>query len=132
MHGTPINVEDIYSYKDNLKISHAVKSGNTIYISGQVAVDPQGNLVGKGDIEAQADYIWDKIKKVLEAAGSGLDDVVKIFQFVVGHENFARMSVARRRVLGKDPLPASTAIVVVGLAGPEMLLEVDVIAVTGD
>ncbi|MEE9199312.1 MAG: RidA family protein, partial [Dehalococcoidia bacterium] len=127
-----INVEDIYSYKDNLKISHAVKSGNTIYISGQVAVDPQGNLVGKGDIEAQADYIWDKIKKVLEAAGSGLDDVVKIFQFVVGHENFARMSVARRRVLGKDPLPASTAIVVVGLAGPEMLLEVDVIAVTGD
>ena len=73
----------------------------------------------------------DKISKVLEACGSGLDDVVKIFQFVVGADNFAGMSAARRRVLGKDPLPASTGVVVAALAHPDMLLEVDVIAVTG-
>ncbi|MFQ5872808.1 MAG: RidA family protein [Dehalococcoidia bacterium] len=129
MQGTPVNVEGIYSYRDNLKISHAVKTGNTIHISGQVALDPDGNVVGKGDIETQADYIWGNVQKVLEAAGSGLDDVVKIFQFVVGHENFAGMSAARRRVLGADPLPCSTAIVVSALVRPDLLLEVDVIAV---
>jgi enamine deaminase RidA (YjgF/YER057c/UK114 family) len=128
MLGTPLDVKGIFSYKDNLNISHAIKTGNTIYISGQVALDPDGNLVGDGDIEAQADHIWGNIRKVLQAAGSDLDDVVKIFQFVVGAENFQGMVAARRRVLGTDPLPCSTAIVVSGLFRPDLLLEIDVIA----
>lgn len=132
MLGTTINVDELWSYSDNLKISHAIKVGNTIHLSGQVALDPDGNLVGEGDIEAQADYIWGNISKILEAAGSSLDDVVKIFQFVVGSENFQGMSAARRRVLGTDPLPCSTAIVVSGLFRPDLLLEVDVIAVTAE
>ncbi|MFQ5933978.1 MAG: RidA family protein [Dehalococcoidia bacterium] len=132
MNGIPINAEGIFSYRDNLNVSHAVKAGNTIYISGQVAFDPDGKVVGRGDIEAQADYIWGNIKKVLEAAGSSLNDVVKIFQFVVGAENFQGMARARRRVLGGDSPPASTGIVVAALAHPDLLLEVDVIAVTGD
>ena len=78
MFGTPIDVAGIYSYRDNLQISHAVKSGNTIYISVQVAVDPEGNVVGEGDSEAQAEYIWTNIEKVLQEAGSGLDEIVKI------------------------------------------------------
>jgi len=53
MFGTPIDVPGIYSYRDNLQISHAVKAGITIYISGQVAVDPEGNVVGEGDAETQ-------------------------------------------------------------------------------
>jgi len=130
MFGTPINAERVYSYRDNLQISHAVKAGNTVYISGQVALDPEGNVVGKGDAEAQADYIWGNIKKVLQAAGSGLDDVVKIFVFAVGAESIEGAWVARRKVLGKDPLPCVTSISVSGLFRPDLLLEVDVIAVT--
>ena len=63
---TPIDVSGIYSYRDNLQISHAVKAGNTIYISGQVALDPEGNVVGEGNAEVQAEYIWSNIEKVLE------------------------------------------------------------------
>lgn len=131
MNGEAINVDGIFSYRDNLKISHAVKTGNTIRISGQVAFSPEGEVVGKGDIEAQADYIWGNIKKVLEAAGSSLDDIVKAFSFVVGAENFAGMSAARRRALGTDdPLPCGTGVVVAALAHPDLLLEIDVIAET--
>lgn len=127
---TPMNVEGIYSFQDNLKLSHAVSTGNTVYVSGQIALDPGGNVVGEGDVEAQGDYIWGNIQKVLRAAGASLDDVVKVFQFVVGHENFAGMARSRRKVLGNEPFRATTAIVVSGLMKPELLLEVDVIAVT--
>ncbi len=131
-HWKEINVDGIFSYKDNLKIAHAIRAGNTVYISGQVALDPDGNVVGEGDVEAQGDYIWGNIKKVLEAAGASMDDVVKGFQFVVGQENFAGMSRARRKVLGEDPLRCMTAIVVSGLVKPELLLEVDVVAEIGE
>ncbi len=129
-HWKEINVDGIFSYKDNVKIAHAVRTGNTVYISGQIALDPSGNVVGEGDAEAQGDYIWGNIEKVLRAASASLDDVVKVFQFVVGRENFAGMSRSRRKVLGDEPFRAITAIVVSGLMKPELLLEVDVIAVT--
>ena len=132
MEWTPVNAEGIFSYKDNLKISHAVKAGNTVYISGQVAWDPEGNVVGKGDIEAQTDYIWGNIKKVLEAAGSGLDKVVKTSQYVVGKENFAGMRAARRRVFGQEPFHSGLAVAVSGLVHPDLLVEIDVVAVTRD
>ena len=127
-HWEEINVDGIFSYSENLKIAHAIRAGNTVYISGQVALDPDGNVVGEGDVEAQGDYIWGNIKKVLEAAGASMDDVVKGFQFVVGQDNFAGMSRARRKVLGDAPLRCMTAIVVSGLVKPELLLEVDVVA----
>ena len=127
-HWEEINVDGIFSYSDNLKIAHAIKAGNTVYISGQVALDPDGNVVGGDDVEAQGDYIWGNIEKVLAAAGASMDDVVKGFQFVVGQDNFAGMSRARRKVLGDKPYRAMTAIVVSGLVKPELLLEVDVIA----
>ncbi|MEE9199574.1 MAG: RidA family protein [Dehalococcoidia bacterium] len=130
MHGTPANAEGIFSYKDNLKISHAVKSGNTIHISGQIAVDPQGRVVGEGDIGVQAEYIWGNIRKVLEAAGSSLEDVVKIFQFVVGAENFPKIGEARQKAFPKEPYPCSTGVIIDALVYPGLLLEVDVIAVT--
>ena len=76
---TPIDVAGIYSYRDNLQISHAVKAGNTIYISGKVALDPEGNVVGEGNAEVQAEYIWSNIEKVLGEAGSSLDEIFKIF-----------------------------------------------------
>ena len=46
MQATPVNVEGIYSFQDNLKISHAASTGSTVYVSGQMALDPDGNVVG--------------------------------------------------------------------------------------
>ena len=54
-HWQEFNVDGIFSYSDNLKIAHAIRAGNTVYISGQVALDPDGNVVGEGDVEAQGD-----------------------------------------------------------------------------
>ena len=130
---TPIDVSGIYSYRDNLQISHAVKAGNTIYISGQVALDPEGNVVGEGNAEVQAEYIWSNIEKVLEEAGSGLDEIVKIFVFGVGTKSTkGAWEVRKRMTLGKDPLPCVTSVAVSGLFRPDLLLEIDVIAVTGN
>ena len=133
MIGTPIDVAGLYSYRDNLQISHAVKAGNTIYISGQVAVDPEGNVVGEGDAEAQAEYIWSNIEKVLQESGSGLDEIVKIFVFAVGTKSInGAWDVRKRMILGKDPLPCVTSISVSGLFRPDLLQEIDVVAVTGN
>lgn len=133
MFGTPINVESLFSYRDNLQISHAVRTANTIYISGQVAVDPEGNVVGEGDAEVQAEYIWGNIEKVLQEAGSGLDEIVKIFVFAVGAKSVkGAWDVRKRMSLGRDPLPCVTSIAVSGLFRPDLLLEIDVVAVTGN
>ena len=130
---TPIDVAGIYSYRDNLQISHAVKAGNTIYISGQVALDPEGNVVGEGNAEVQAEYIWSNIEKVLGEAGSSLDEIVKIFVFGVGTKSTkGAWDVRKRMILGKDPLPCVTSVAVSGLFCPDLLLEIDVIAVTGN
>ncbi len=132
MHWTSLKTEGIYSYPSHLKIAHSVRVGNTVYISGQTARDPDGNVVGNGNVEAQADYMWDNIEKVSADAGATIDDIVKVFQFVVGADNFAGMTRARRRALGEEHLRAITSVVVSGLANPDLLLEIDVIAVVGD
>jgi enamine deaminase RidA (YjgF/YER057c/UK114 family) len=90
-----------------------VKAGNTIYISGQVALDPEGNVVGEGDAEAQAEYIWSNIEKVLQEAGSDLEEIVKIFVFWVGTKSTkGAWDVRKRMILGKAPLPCVTSIAV--------------------
>ena len=133
MIGTPIDVEGIYSYRENLQISHAVRAGNTIYLSGQVALDPEGNVVGQGNAEVQAEYIWGNIEKILEESGSGLDEIVKISVFGVGTDSTkGAWEVRKRMILGKDPLPCVTSVAVSGLFRPDLLLEIDVIAVTGN
>ena len=110
-----------------------MRTANTVYISGQVAVDREGNVVGEGDAEAQAEYIWGNIEKVLQEAGSGLDEIVKIFVFAVGAESVkGAWDVRKRMRLGKDPLPCVTSIAVSGLFRPDLLLEIDVVAVTGN
>ena len=133
MFGTTIDVAGLYSYRDNLQISHGVKAGNTIYISGQLALDPEGNVVGEGDAEAQAEYIWSNIEKVVQEAGSDLEEIVKIFVFGVGTKSTkGAWDVRKRMILGKDPLPCVTSIAISGLFRPDLLLEIDVIAVTGN
>jgi enamine deaminase RidA (YjgF/YER057c/UK114 family) len=97
--------------------SHAVKVDRTLYIAGQVALDAQGNLVGRGDIRAQTEQVFRNLQAVLEACGGSLQDLVKITVYLV-------------RYLGANP-PASTLVVVSQLASPDFLVEVEGIAVLG-
>jgi len=129
MEVTLINVEGIFSYNKNLALSHANKCGDTIYLSGQVAVDSDGNLVGKDDAGVQATYIFENIKRVLAEAGASLDDVVKHVVYYTSPDDFPWINNVRLRYLSKEPYSCGTAICVQDLAWPGLLVEIEVIAV---
>lgn len=129
---TSYTVPGIWSFPEHQKISHAIRVGNKVYISGQTARGIDGEAEGGSDVEAQGLAIWRHIEIILKYVGASMDDIVKVFQFVVGQENFPAMSRARKAALGEVRPRAVTSIVVAGLARPDLLLEVDVIAVLPD
>jgi reactive intermediate/imine deaminase len=112
--------------------SHAVRveSGDTvwIYVSGQVALDADGNLVGAGDLAAQTGQVFENLSRVLEAAGATFADVVKIQTYLTTLDGLQGSRDVRARYIPAEP-PASTAVRVSELLFPGALLEVDVIAV---
>ena len=108
--------------------SHAIKVGNTIYVAGQVAMDEAGNLVGGTDPAAQAEQVYTNLQRVLAAAGANLRDVVKLNTYATDMRNMRAFREVRQKYFG-DHAPASTAVQVVALAQPGLLLEVEAVAV---
>jgi 2-iminobutanoate/2-iminopropanoate deaminase len=111
--------------------SHAVRAGKTVYISGQVPRDRLGNSVGADDFEAQLWQVYANLRNVLEEAGGGIGDVVKVTTLLTRLGDFE----AWRRIRGEvfaEPFPASTLVVVESLSHPEYLVEVEAIAVLED
>src|SRR5690348_1995807 len=88
----------------------AVEGGRTIFIAGQVALDQQGNLVGKGDLRAQADKALENVVTALAAAGASPGDVVKMNTYVVNYKpaDYPAIREARARVFSGENPPAST------------------------
>jgi 2-iminobutanoate/2-iminopropanoate deaminase len=105
-----------------------VKGGTLVVISGQVAWDVQGNLVGKGDIRAQTRQVFENLKNMLASAGATFQDVVKLGVFLKNLEDFAAFREVRAQYL-KPPFPPTTLLVVKSLAREEWLLEAEVMAV---
>ena len=100
----------------------------TIYISGQIAFDKDGTLVGAGDMKAQAEQVFKNLQLALAAAGAKFSDVVKMNSYITDMSNVQAVRDVRARYFG-DTLPASTFVEVKGLVRPELLLEIEVIAV---
>lgn len=117
-----------WKWDDKFIFSQAIQAGNMIYLSGQVALDPDGNVVGKGDMTAQTRQAWENIKAVLEAAGASLNDVVKITQFITDMSRFMETQEVRKEYL-TDPAPAATTVEVTSLGFPDLLIEIEVVAV---
>jgi 2-iminobutanoate/2-iminopropanoate deaminase len=109
--------------------SHVVviEGQRTIFVSGQLARDRHGNVVGKGDMRAQLRQVGENIKAALEAAGATLHDIVKATTYVTDIEAFFRHVDVRMEYFGA--LPASTTVEVRRLAHPDLLVEIEVIAV---
>ena len=102
----------------------------TIYIGGQDAVDASGEVVGIGDIRAQAEQVFRNIQAALEAAGAGLEHVVKWTIYVVhGQPIAAGFEVFQRVWGGRNNPPAITVAFVAALANPNFLVEIDAVAV---
>ncbi len=114
--------------------SHVVEArGNrTVYISGQVALDRQGNLVGADDMGAQAEQVFQNLQSALRAVGAGFDDVVKVTYFVVDMSQMQAVRDVRARYFNPAAFPASTAVEVKGLVRKEFLLEIEAVAVLGE
>ena len=109
--------------------SPAVKVGNTLYISGQIAYDRNDQIVGKGDMAAQTTQVFENMKALLEAAGMSFKDVVKITAYLTDLANRPAFHKVRERYFTSKPLPASTLVLVKGLINPDLLVEVEAVAV---
>jgi enamine deaminase RidA (YjgF/YER057c/UK114 family) len=115
------------AFTDVVVVTGSVK---TVYIGGQDALDASGTLVGKGDIGAQTEQVLRNIQAALEAAGAGLEHVIKWNVYIVQGQPIQQGFAAFQRVWGERPNPpAITGMFVAGLANPDYLVEVDVVAV---
>lgn len=125
----PFNTRDTYPNQslDN-DLCQAVIAGDTIYMRGQVGTDFEGNLVGRGDAAAQTEQAMANVATLLEECGASLEEIVKITIYLTD----PRFREPVYRVVGrwlKGVYPVSTGVVVAGLAQPDWLMEIDVVAV---
>ena len=102
--------------------------GRLLFIAGQVALDNDGKLVGKGDVRTQAAQVFENLKSALEAAGAGFDSLVKITTFLVDMTQTDAVREVRAQYLAADARPASTLVGVTALAAPDFLIEIEAIA----
>lgn len=104
--------------------------GRTFYIAGQVAFDSTGKVVGEGDFAAQADQVYRNLERALKSVGGSLADLVKTTTFITDIKHVAALREVRGRYLGKQP-PANTLVAVSSLARPELLIEIEGVAILG-
>ncbi|WP_144124469.1 RidA family protein [Catellatospora sichuanensis] len=107
-------------------------TGRLIAISGQVALDEHGRLVGPGDPAAQARQVFENLRRCLDAAGATFADVVKLGYFVVDAAHMPAVRAARDEFIDAAQLPASTAVQVAALVAPEFLLEIEAWAIVAE
>ena len=108
--------------------SPATRVGGQVFISGQVSVDAQGNVVGEGDAGAQAEQCFKNIEAALTAAGATWDDVTKITCFMLHREDYPAYAAVRLRYFSENG-PASSTVFIPGLVRPEYLIEIEATAV---
>jgi reactive intermediate/imine deaminase len=102
--------------------------GKLVFVAGQVALDAGGNIVGAGDIVAQTRQVMENIRLALEAAGATFADVVKIVNYITDVNEFSKMAAVRREYL-REPHPTSTLVEVQALMFPELMIEIEAMAV---
>jgi enamine deaminase RidA (YjgF/YER057c/UK114 family) len=107
------------------------RGGKLVFIAGQVAFNEKGEIVGKGDLRAQATQVFENLNTALAAAGGSWNDVVKINWYIVGYnaEMLPLLREVRSKHVSATNPPASTLVGVAALANPDFLIEVEAIAV---
>ena len=108
-------------------VVETVGAVKTVYISGQIAFDGNGNVVGAGDMKAQAEQVFKNLEAALAAAGAKFTDVVKMNTYVTDMDKAPAVREVRAKYFA-ETTPASTLVQVVKLARPEFMLEIEVIA----
>ena len=123
-----VNYSSGAKWEDIVGYSRAVKVGNVVEVTGTVAVDEQNLLVGKNDAYAQTRFIIEKISKVLQQAGSSLNDVTRTRIFVTDISKWEEYGRAHGEFFGKIK-PCTTMVEVKALIAPEFLVEIEATAI---
>ncbi len=109
----------------------APPGGRLVYCAGAVALGPDGEVVAQGDIVGQTRQVMENLRLALEAAGATFDDVIKVTNYVVDVNDWRKVLPVRAEYL-KEPYPASTFVEVSALMFPELLIEIEAVAVVFD
>jgi enamine deaminase RidA (YjgF/YER057c/UK114 family) len=109
-----------------------VRGGRTLYIAGQIALDKEGNLVGRGDFRAQVKQVFENLKARLEEGGATFKDVVKLNYYLTDASGVQALREMRNSYINTENPPASTLVVVKQLVREEFLIEVEAIAVVSE
>ena len=128
-----ISVEPIHLDPDPLApycISPGFKANGMLYLSGHAAISESGELVGVGDFAAQAQATFESLQRTLRAGGSDLSKVIKVTIYLTDMSHFEEV-VALRQKWFSAPYPADTIVEVSALALPELMIEIEAIAVEG-
>ncbi|MEU9641679.1 RidA family protein [Streptomyces sp. NPDC048188] len=104
-------------------------TGRFVAVSGQLALDEDGTVVGVGDAAAQARQVFENLRRCLASAGASFDDVVKLTFFVTDMAHMGAIRAARAEHIPDDRLPAASAVQVAALVRPEFLMEIEAFAV---
>ena len=111
-----------------------ITGGTLVYIAGQVSADASGQLVGEGNLEAQAEQVFKNLKAAVEAAGGSMADLVKINTYLVAEvdgSEVPKLRAVRDRYVNVEKPPASTLVTVTRLARPGWLIEIEAVAAIG-
>ena len=122
-----VEIDPGWKWDDNYAMCQGMKVGNLVYVSGQIALEPDGTLVGKGDMTAQASRVFQNIEEVLQRVGGSLENVFKITAYLTDMARYAQYSAVRTQAF-KGRKPASTTVAVSALAFKDLLVEVEAVA----
>ncbi len=109
--------------------AHAIQMDKTLYISGQIPLDLDMNVVGKNDMAAQTEQVYANLKKVLEDAGGTMRNIVMLNIYCTDIERFDKETRGLRKTYFGDYYPAITAVEVRRLYRPDFMIEVEAVAV---
>jgi enamine deaminase RidA (YjgF/YER057c/UK114 family) len=117
-----------------LGFSHVVevRGGRTLYIAGQLALDKDGNLVGRDDFRAQVEQVFKNLKARLEEGGASFKDVVKLNYYLTDDSDRQAFRETRNSYINLENPPASTFVIVKRLVREEYLIEIEAIAVVNE
>ena len=104
------------------------RPGKLVFVSGLTAKNAQGTLVGVGDVAAQTRQVCENLQAAMRAAGGSLADIVRVDVYIKEMAGFADIHAIRREYFGPNP-PASTMVAVSAFTHPDMLIEINAIAV---
>ena len=116
-----------WGWDDKIPLAQAVQIDGVLYISGQIALNPDGTLFGSGDMKAQSQRVFENLEALLQPAGATLENIVKVTAYLTDMSRYGEYNEVRSRFL-KQHRPASTTVQVSALAFPGLLVEVEAIA----